>query len=155
MSFEKSIVLLPKQGYMEMYAYSETISHSFCSKAVLVLSSLHDVRSRAILLADSTSVTGTQQNDGILQSANGNMLPKDLQLVPDLEYNLISVGRLADRASSVSFARVMCAWHIIINWSPYGEKCSKKTALYTFSYPGIHFSAFCALSVHKDNLAQV
>lgn len=151
---EKSTVLSSTKPYIEMYAKSETICHPLCFRAVFVSSSLYDVSGRTILIADNKSVTGTQQDDSVLPFGNGNVQLRDLQLVPDPEYNLVSVGRLTKSASMDSSAPVMCAspiGHIFIR---YGER-NKKFGLYTLPDTVILLSTSHALFARKDDLAHV
>lgn len=154
MSLEKSTVLPPSLGNMDTYADSGATSHFFCSESVFVPSSLHDVDGRKILLADNTTVTATQRGDVILPFTNANLRLTDALYVPDLEYNLVSVGRMADRGIE-SFFRVgdVCLTHedgFVIGC---GQR-DKRSGLYTLPEPVIHDSRH-ALSARDNDLAQL
>lgn len=94
---KKSIVLSPTQGNINTYADSTATSHLFCSIAVFVPISLHVVFGRTLMLADYTSLTATKRSDVILPFLIASLRLTDAFFVLDLTYNLVSVGRLADK----------------------------------------------------------
>ena len=79
------------------YADSGATVHCFHSESCFVPGSLKPCESKTVLLADETPVTSNLTGEVIIPFENANIRLKDVLYIPDLGYNLVSTGRMADK----------------------------------------------------------
>ena len=87
------------------YADSGATVHCFHSGSVFVPGSLTHCDARTVLLADKISVTSKRSGDVIIPFENSNVRLNGVLLIPDLGYNLVSTGRLADNGIESNLRR--------------------------------------------------
>ena len=90
---------------LRSYADSGATVHCFHSDLAFVPGSLEPCETRTVMLADKRSVNSNQCGDVIIPFQNANIRLKGALLVPNLGYNLVSTGRLADNGIESHFRR--------------------------------------------------
>ena len=99
---DKTTVLPPKDH--RTYNDSGATCHCFHCESYFVPGSLVPCQ-REVMLADKNSVTATHMGDVILPFENANIRLKHVLYIPNLGYNLVSTGRLADNGIESKFGR--------------------------------------------------
>ena len=100
---EKTTIVPPKdQG---TYADSGATVHCFYSESSFVPESIVECETRTVMLADNTSVKASFCGDVILPFDHANIRLKRALCIPNLGYNLVSTGRLADNGIESLFRR--------------------------------------------------
>lgn len=85
------------------YADSGATTHMFHEEVCFVPGSLKSCSKRIIYLADRTSVTAKSYGEVLLTFEKSVLRLQDVLFVPALKYNLVSVGRLADKGIESQF----------------------------------------------------
>ena len=79
-------------------------AHCFQSSVQFVPGSLISCAPRVIALADKSTVVANQVGEVLLSFENANLRLTDVLLVPEMGYNLVSCGRLADKGIESRFS---------------------------------------------------
>jgi hypothetical protein len=97
----------PDNPRKDVCSYSDSGSASvvFHNPRVFVPGSLLVCESRSISLADKSEVRATHVGEVVLPFENAKIRLTDVYLVPDLGFNLVSVGRLADKGITATFKK--------------------------------------------------
>ena len=90
---------------LRSYADSGATVHCFHSEIAFVPGSLESCDERTIFLADKTCVKSNYCGDVLLPFQNANVRLKRALYIPNLGYNLVSTGRLADNGIESHFRR--------------------------------------------------
>lgn len=90
---------------MRSYADSGATVHCFHSKSAFVPGSLQKCGARTVMLANKTSVESEYYGNVILPFENANVRLQRALYVPNLGYNLVSSGILADNGIETHFRR--------------------------------------------------
>ena len=100
---EKTTIVPPKdQG---TYADSGATVHCFYSESSFVPESIVECETRTVMLADNTSIKASFCGDVILPFDHADIRLKRALYIPNLGYNLVSTGRLADNGIESHFRR--------------------------------------------------
>ncbi|MBW5416393.1 GAG-pre-integrase domain-containing protein, partial [Pseudomonas sp. MAG002Y] len=100
---EKTTLSPPKDH--RSYADSGATCHCFHSRSVFVQGSLTPCKPRHVMLADKTSVTSTHMGEVVLPFEHANIRLQNVLYIPNLGYNLVSTGKLADNGIQSLFRR--------------------------------------------------
>ena len=149
-SVEKTTVDPPRD--LCSYADSGATVHCFHSESVFVPGSLTECDTRTILLADKTSVTSSRSGDVIIPFENANVRLKGALYIPDLGYNLVSTGRLADNGIESNFRRRDV--QLFLEEENFYVGCGKRdteSGMYTLpSFTAFHPNTISQLSTPND-----
>jgi hypothetical protein len=97
----RTSVNVPKD--LSSYIDSGATAHVFHNPRVFVPGSLSICEPRSIALADKSEVCATHVGEVVLPFENANIRLTGVYFVPDLGFNLVSVGRLADKGITATF----------------------------------------------------
>ena len=100
---EKTTISPPRDH--RSYADSGATVHCFHAESVFVPGSLRPCGERTVLLADKTPVTSEWSGEVVIPFENANIRLMDVLYFPDLGYNLVSTGRLADKDIESTFRK--------------------------------------------------
>ena len=100
---EKTTITPPKD--QRTYADSGATVHCFHSQSSFVPESMVQCEVRTVILADNTLVQTNLCGDVILPFEHVNIRLKRALYIPNLGYNLVSIGRLADNGIESHFRR--------------------------------------------------
>lgn len=87
------------------YSDSGATAHCYHDESAFIPGSLKACEPRTIMLADETSVVTKQCGDVLMPFEFANVRLTEVLHVPSLGFNLVSVGRLADKGISSHFRR--------------------------------------------------
>lgn len=99
----KTTVLPPQDN--RSYADSGATGHFFHSHSLFDPVTIRKCETTMVVLADKTTVSSNKCGDVVLPFENANIRLKNTFLVPNLGYNLVSTGRLADNGIESHFRR--------------------------------------------------
>lgn len=88
------------------YYDSGATSHVFHSMNVFEPGTLHECEPCTVLLADKSSVVASKCGEVIIPFEHADIRLGKVLLIPGLEYNLVSVGRLADNGIESIFRKI-------------------------------------------------
>lgn len=94
-NIERTTVNAPKD--CRTYHDSGATSHVFHSDDAFVTGSIVECEPRTVLLADKSSIITSKHGEVLLPFDNVNIRLTHVLYIPGLGYNLVSVGRLADK----------------------------------------------------------
>ena len=103
-SLVEKITLSPPKDHRS-YADSGATCHCFHSRSVFVQGSFTPCEARTVMLADKTSVTSTHTGEVVLPFEHANIRLQNVLYIPNLGYNLVSTGKLADNGIQSLFRR--------------------------------------------------
>ena len=146
---EKTALSPPKDH--RSYGDSGAICHCFHSRSVFVQGSLTPCEARTVMLPDKTSVKSTHMGEVALLFERANIHLQNVLYVPNLSYNLVSTGKLADNGILSLLRRFDVRLSLQTNSFFNGLGSSDKTSgMYMLPEP-ISQSTQMAMSVSNDS----
>jgi hypothetical protein len=107
---DRTSVNAPKD--LSSYIDSGDTAHVFHNPRMFMPGSLAVCESRTISLADKSEVHATHSGEVVLPFENANIRLTGVYFVPDLGFNLVSVGRLADKGITTSLNKLCVTLHV-------------------------------------------
>ena len=133
------------------YYDSGATTHVFYSEEAFVPGSIAHCAPKRVLLADKSSVTASKRGEVMLSFEHINIRLGSVLLVPDLGYNLVSVGRLADNGIESLFRKDDV--QLRLENSNVALACGvrdRKTGLYSLPSPNTLSSTALGISTEND-----
>jgi GAG-pre-integrase domain len=131
----------PDNPRKDVYSYIDSGATSlvFHNPRVFVPGSLSVCESRSIALADKSEVRATHFGEVVLPFENANIRLTGVYLVPDLGFNLASVGRLADKGITATFNKGFVTLQVAESGFDIGSGTrDDNTGMYMLPAPELH-----------------
>jgi GAG-pre-integrase domain len=134
---DRTSVNVPKDR--SSYIDSGATAHVFHNPRVFVPGSLSVCESRSIALAGKSEDRATHVGEVVLPFENANIRLTCVYLVPDLGFNLVSVGRLADKGITATFNKGFVTLQVVESGFDIGSGTrDENTGLYMLPAPELH-----------------
>ena len=113
-------------------------AHCFQSSVQFVPGSLTSCAPRVIALADKSTVVANQVGEVLLSFENANLRLTDVLLVPEMGYNLVSCGRLADKGIESRFSSESVSLILVEKEFLIGSGCrQERNGMYVLPSPDV------------------
>ena len=127
---------------VKTFADSGATTHCFQSRSYFVPGTLRSCNPTTIILADKRTIHANEMGDVIIPFEKANLRLKNALYVPDLGYNLVSSGQMADKGIESRFSNASVLLVLLENDFQFGSGTREgKCGMYVLPNPISHTSS--------------